>query len=209
MNGAVPKQQASQLIAWSLVTVVTVLAVLAWGGSYGWHIWPLTSYILFPLLGLLAFSIMWTHYMVGALKRYWKLEDDKLRRYFRWTGYAVLVLICLHPGLLIYQRFRDGYGLPPGSYETYVGPGLGWITLLGTTSLLVFLAFELRRFFGTRRWWHFVADASDAAMLAIVYHALRIGSALQQSWYRAVWWLYLVTLVAALAYKYTLRLRSR
>jgi hypothetical protein len=159
------------------------------------------------VLGLLAFSIMWSHYMAVALRTYLNLDRQVLAGFFRLTGYAVLVLICLHPGILIYQRFRDGYGLPPHSYETYVAPGLGWVTLLGTASLLVFLAFEFRRVYGRRTWWHYVADASDAAMLAILYHGLRLGTVLQRGWFRGVWLFYAVTLIAALIYKYTGRYR--
>lgn len=195
----------SRVLAWSLLTIVCIVCIVAWGSYYEWHILPYSTYQFFPILGLLAFSIMWSHYMMMAVKTAWSLNANVLANYFRWTGYAVLGLICLHPGLLIYQRFKDGYGLPPGSYERYVAPGLGWITILGTASLLVFLAFELHRFFGKRTWWHYVADASDAAMLAIVYHALRLGSTLQQGWFRGVWWFYLVTLIITLTYKYKKR----
>lgn len=149
---------------------------------------------------------MWAHYMVGTFQ---VIRPFKAQQYFRWTGYIVLVLICLHPGLLIYQRFVDGYGLPPHSYETYVAPGLGWITVLGTASLFVFLAFELRRFFDKKPWWHYVADAGDAAMLAIVYHALRLGSTLSQGWFRAVWVFYGLTLCAVLVFKYARRFRHQ
>lgn len=196
------KSRVSRLLGWSLVAFVCLLAVLAWGSTYQWSLLPLSIYTVFPLLGLLAFSIMWSHYMVGALQRYWKLDKKVLATFFRSTGYVVLVLICLHPGLLIYQRFHEGYGLPPGSYESYVAPGLGWVTILGTASLFVFLAFELHRFFAQYSWWRFVAGASDAAMLAIVYHGLRLGSQLQQGWYHWVWLFYFGTLLAALSYKY-------
>jgi hypothetical protein len=199
----------STIAASSLSGFVSLLAILAWGSSYQWSFWPLSTYQLFPLLGLLAFSIMWSHYMVGALKTKWSLKDDVLAGFYRWTGYIVLILICLHPGLLIYQRYRDGYGLPPGSYESYVASGLGWITILGTASLLVFLAFELHRFFGKYRWWHFVVDASDFAMLAIVYHALRLGSSFQEGWYHAVWIFYFISLVGVLSYKYISRFYHR
>lgn len=196
------RQEYMTAAAWGLVSLVVLLAVLAWGETFQWHIWPLSVYLLFPLLGLLAFSIMWTHYIMGAVQRYKRYDKSLLAVYFRWTGYAVLVLICLHPGLLVYQRFRDGFGLPPGSYESYVSPGLGWITLLGTASLFVFLAFELRRFFGKYSWWHYVADASDLAMLAIAYHGLKLGSSLQLAWSHALWLFYVATLIVALAYKY-------
>ncbi|MGC1177068.1 MAG: hypothetical protein WA843_03270, partial [Candidatus Saccharimonadales bacterium] len=116
---------------------------------------------------------------------------------------AVLIFICLHPSLLIYQRFRDGYGLPPHSYESYVAPGLGWVTLLGSISWLIFIAYEFRRKFGQRSWWHYVEKAGDVAMLAIFYHSLRLGSQLQPgSWLRVIWWFYGLTLVAVLIYNY-------
>lgn len=198
----------SQIAAWSLAGIVSLLAVVAWGDYYNWHFSPLSTYQVFPLLGLLAFSIMWSHYMAVGMRLALGLPQPVLAQFFRYTGYAVLVLICLHPGLLIYQRFRDGFGLPPHSYESYVAPGLGWITLLGTASLLVFLAFELRRIYGKRPWWRYVADASDLAMLAIVYHGLRLGHQLQSGWYHAVWLFYFVTLVVVLVYKYALRVQA-
>lgn len=196
------KARWSVIAAWALAAVVSLLAIIAWGGYYNWQLLPISAYSLFPVLGLLAFSIMWSHYMAVALRAYLQLDRQVLASFFRVTGYAVLILICLHPGLLIYQRFRDGYGLPPHSYETYVAPGLGWVTLIGTASLLVFLAFEFRRVFGQHSWWHYVADASDAAMLAILYHGWRLGSLLQRGWFRGVWLFYAVTLIAALTYKY-------
>jgi hypothetical protein len=202
------KERLSLSAAWSLTCIVSIIAIVAWGRYYGWQLTPISSYQLFPVLGLLAFSIMWSHYMAVVLRSWLQLDKRVLSSYFRLTGYAVLVLICLHPGILIYQRFRDGYGLPPHSYESYVAPGLGWVTLLGTASLLVFLAFEFHRVYGQRSWWHYVADASDGAMLVILYHGLRLGRQLQSGWFRGVWLFYFATLVAALTYKYTQRYRQ-
>jgi len=200
------RPQWVQITAWSISLIVCIVATIAWGQTYSWQLLPINTYQLFPLLGLLAFSLMWAHYLNGTLRELWGVEFKVLARYFRYTGYAVLVLICLHPGILIYQRFRDGYGLPPHSYETYVGPGLGWITILGTASLLVFLSFELRRWCAKKSWWHFIPEAGDAAMLAIVYHGLRLGSNLQMGWFRSVWFFYAVVLVAVLIRSYTLKL---
>jgi hypothetical protein len=188
--------------AWALSLLVCLLAIIAWGDTFSWRIFPLNVYAFFPLLGLLAFSLMWTHYVVGTAKDMLHVNTPRIWSFYRYTGYAVLLLICLHPGLLIYQRFRDGYGLPPKSYETYVAPSLSWITLLGTVSLLVFLAFELRRIFGTRQWWHFVVEAGDLAMLAIAYHGLRLGTQLQMGWFKYVWLFYAAVLAAILVRKY-------
>jgi hypothetical protein len=198
-----------QWVAWGLVLAVCVAALAAWGHTYSWHFLPFNAYITFPLLGLLAFSIMWTHYVMAAVRDIYKIPPEPLKRYFKTTSLVVLGLICLHPGLLIYQRFRDGEGLPPGSYESYVAQGRGWITILGTVALLVFLAFELHRVYGKKPWWPYVRDASDFAMLAILYHSLRLGTDLVHGWYRGLWWFYAIVLIVILIRKYALKLAAK
>ena len=189
------------LAAIGLTVLTTLLAVTAWGSLYRWHI-PFDSlYVLFPLLGLLAFSVMWSQYMVEATKNIFT-PAPRLLKYYKYTSWIVLVLIVLHPGLLIAQRFRDGYGLPPGSYLSYVAPAQEWLVLLGTASLLVFLAFALKRWLGRYSWWRYVLFLNDVAIVAIFYHGLRLGQTLQAGWFQTLWWFYGLTLVAALSYKY-------
>jgi hypothetical protein len=74
---------------------------------------------------------------------------------------------------------------------------------------LVFLAYELRRWYGGRPWWKYVAAAGDAAMVAIFYHGLRLGGQLQGGWFRGLWWFYGITLIGFLAYKYFGKYRRR
>jgi hypothetical protein len=193
---------------WILTSAVSLLAVYVWGSSFSWQPRGLSAYQLFPVLGLLAFSIMWSHYLVGELDRVFRARIDR-GNFFRNTGYVVLAAILLHPGILIYQRLRDGYGLPPGSYESYVAPGMAWLTILGSISLLAFLAYELHRFYASRAWWKYVVAAGDAAMLGIFLHGLRLGSLLQAGWYREVWLFYGLTLLIVVARKYVSLLFNR
>lgn len=188
-------------IGWGLSAVVSILAIIDWGCSFAWQFKGLSTYQIFPIFGLLAFSIMWSHYMMGLINRL-VFPKAQLKSYFRWTGYLVLLFIVLHPGLLIYQRFRDGFGLPPGSYESYVMPSMAWITLLGSVCLLIFLAFELHRWFGKRSWWKYVVYTGDAAMVAIFYHGLQLGSQTHSGWYKTVWLFYGVSLILVLGYNY-------
>lgn len=194
-------------LAWTLATVVTVLAIYVWGSSFAWQVSSISAYTFFPVLGLIAFSIMWSHYMVGVLRRT-LLHGAPLHQYFRWTGYIVLVMIVLHPSILIYRRFKDGFGLPPGSYESYVAPSMAWITLLGSACLLIFLAFELRRWFNKRNWWKYVLILNDLAMVAIFYHGLRLGTQTHIKWFTYVWWFYGITLIAAILHKYIVRIQQ-
>lgn len=197
------------LTAWGLALLVTTLAIIAWGQGFLWQWSAFSTYLLFPLFGLLAYGLMWTHYASGAIRRLAGVPKQAIQTELTWTGYAVLVLILLHPGLLIWQLWRDGHGLPPGSYEHYVAPSLVWLTILGTISLLVFLTYELKPWFESRKWWHWVARAGDLAMLAIFYHGLRLGSQTQLGWYHWVWWFYGLTLVASLAVIYYVDSRGR
>jgi hypothetical protein len=122
---------------------------------------------------------------------------------------VILTAILLHPGLLIAQRYRDGYGLPPGSYESYVAPMQKWIVILGSLSLLMFLAYELKRWYGQKTWWKYIVALNDVAILAIFYHGLQLGQDLGHTWYRGVWYFYGLTLVAVLLYKYWHAWQSR
>lgn len=187
-------------LAGSLSVLVTGLAVFAWGQTSAWNFSHLSVYRLFPLFGLLAFSLLWTQYIMLAFLYWRRVPVASVQRYFTYSSYAVLVFILLHPSLLIGQLWHDGFGLPPESYAHFVGPEKEWLVVLGTLSLFVFLAYELHRWFKDRSWWRYVFYASDAAMVAIFYHALRLGDELPHGWYRVVWWLYGIFLAIALIY---------
>lgn len=191
------------MVAWALSVMVTVLAVVAWGQGFGWHFSRLGSYRFFPLFGLLAFSLMWAHYVMSALRQFSEVDKQDLHTYFEATSLVVLLALVLHPGLLVWQLWRDGLGLPPDSYvRNYVAPALRWASLLGTVSIFMFLAYELRRWFADKVWWRLVEYATDAAIVAIFIHSLKLGSQVQEGWFRIVWLFYGVTLAIALGYIY-------
>lgn len=191
-----------QIVAWSVSVVTSLIAFYAWGDLYNWRFSRFFSYQLFPLFGLLAFSLMWSHYAASVVRQVFKVDKTVLKAYFEATSLAVLVFILLHPGLLAWQLWRDGLGLPPGSEISYVAGGLGGYVILGMISLLAFLVYELRRKYEERPWWKFVGYASDIAMLLIVIHSLKLGTHLQQGWLRGLWYFYALTLVAALIFNY-------
>jgi hypothetical protein len=198
------------LIAWCVSVAASALAIIAWGDGLSWQLSTLGTYSLFPLLGLLAFGLMWAHYVMSAIRQYANLELQTLRTWFDTTSWIVLAAIALHPGLLVWQLWRDGYGLPPISYlQNYVAPSLRVFALLGTVSWFVFLAYELRRRYSKKSWWQFVSYGTDVAMLAVFLHGLQLGSQLQGGWFRWVWLFYGATLVVSLWYIYTRRFNAK
>ncbi len=202
--------QRLQIFAWSLSALVSLLAILVWGSNARWRLSHLSTYQLFPLFGLLAFSIMWSHYIVAAVRMLAKIDKQVLKTYISVTGWAVLIIIFLHPGLLTWQLWRDGFGLPPGSVlKDYVAPALGYAAVIGMVSFFVFLAYELHRWFSKRPWWAVIGYLTDLAMFAIFYHSLKLGTQLQHGWYRYVWWFYGLTLLGAIIYLYQQRLAAK
>lgn len=188
-------------LAFCFTFVICMITYIAWGESMNCRLGTRSLYEIFPLLGLLAFSILWSQYVVLAGLRLLQVSAKKLSGYFTVTGWIFLILIFLHPGLLIWQLWRDGFGLPPESYlQHYIAPGLEWAVLLGSVSFLIFLSYELRRWYGGKPWWKFVTYASDAAALAIFVHSLKLGTTLQAGWFQSVWIGYGITLIAALLY---------
>lgn len=192
--------QLLKISAWGMSLVTCGIAAVAWLQVFG--LGDLTAYQLFPLFGLLAFSLMWAHYVVGAKRRFLGVDKTALKTYFAVTGWAAILFILLHPTLLIFQLWRDGLGLPPNSYLTYVGPSLKWAVGLGTLSFLLFLAFETKRWFSKKGWWPVIEYGNVIAMFAIIVHSLALGSNLQSGWFRWVWLFYAASLALSLMYIY-------
>lgn len=184
------------VIAWVIALGALFTVFAAWAQHHSWHFVGLGSYDIFPLFGLVAFSLMWGHYMVGGLRAAFDLEDRKLNKwYFKLTAAVVFGALLLHPSLLIWQLWRDGLGLPPESYiKNYVAPGLAWAAYLGTVSWLAFMAFELRRWYGKKKWWKYVLYANDLAIWGIFVHALKLGRDVAAPWLLYVWWVFGVSL---------------
>ena len=175
------------------------LAVIVWGQAIKWHIDGLSTYRWFPLFGLLAYSLLWSTYMVGWGRRLFG-QKENLADYYKIVRLFIIVFIVLHPLLLTWRLWRDGLGLPPGSIlQDYVAPAAKWAVELAAGAFLVFVTYEFKWKFGKKDWWKYVEYLGDAAMVAIFIHSLRLGTNLQHGWYRYVWWFYGLTLVISLA----------
>lgn len=199
----IDKNKTINITGWTVALLTSVTSIAVWLQYSSGQI-VLSGYRVFPLLGLLAFGLMWSHYIIGAVRRYCGVAKSELERFYSITGWIVLVLILMHPGLLIVQLWRDGFGLPPFSYlNNYVAASGKIFALLGSISLFVFLLFELRRKFKERKWWRWVEYAQLLAMIAIYFHALNLGGELTSEWFRIIWYIYGITLILATVYNYT------
>jgi hypothetical protein len=184
--------------SWALSASVVLIAFIVWSPALN----NLTSYTLFPLFGLVAFSLMWVHYITGALRQYSDLPSSPaLKRHFKLTSYVVLFCILAHPGLLEIQAYLDGLGLPLSSLPKLYPEAIKLFAIvLGYTALFGFLFYELYRVYGEKPWWRYVQWANILAMLFILYHALTLGTNLHTPWFQAVWVFYGITFILSAGY---------
>lgn len=195
------KRQIGKM-AWLLAAATLTIAVVAWGTAWPrWSIGFNSIYHVFPVLGLMAFSLMWTQYMIWALRVWSGADRQKTRGFEEFSRGLVLSLILLHPGLLLFQLYHDGNGLPPHSYAGYVGAGMIGFVYLGMMSLLVFLSFELEHWLKAYpKLWQAIKLLNYVAIWAIMVHAYFLGGSFHVLWFKLVWAAYAAKLVLAMAY---------
>lgn len=186
---------------WAVGVGVLVTATVAWMQSRNILQHGVNEFSLFPLFGLVAFMLMWSHFVFGAVRRLMGLKKSAAGIYWPISSAFVLALIILHPLLLNYRLIVDGLGLPPSSYEMVYGSKAAFL-MLGTVCLLIFLMFELQRWFHDKNWWKYVEYAQVAAMIGIFIHALMLGQELTVKWFLVLWWLYGLLLICAWVYNY-------
>jgi hypothetical protein len=186
-------------IEWLLGILAATLPLIAWLSRN--DVGELTLYSVFPPLGLIAFGLMWTHFAVGALRRFSGVEKRRPNLYMPISMGLVLALLLLHPGLLAMALYVDGFGLPPGSYLEAYSTQVGFVSL-GLSGLIVFLSFELKRFFGEKSWWRYVGRLQIVGMAAIFIHGLGLGGEVRIDWFLVVWLTYGATLIVSVVYSW-------
>lgn len=157
-----------KLFPWILAGFVITVGFYAWIEA--------GNLVLFPLLGIWAWSIMWTHFVIGEILRL-KPQLPKNIFYKKVSFALVLLLILAHPMIAL-----TGLGLSLLNL---------WTVQIALAALLLFLSFE---FFDrirenpkvAKNWW-IVNISQSLAMTLIFIHSLSLGSHLQQGWFRTYW----------------------
>jgi hypothetical protein len=183
-------QKTFNFFVWVILAFAILVPFIVWGQGIDWQLGSISIYRWFPLFGLLAWMVMWTHYITGTLViKYPILTRPKIYKPF--TEYLVLASLLLHPGLLIYAQWKNGAGLPPNSYLEYVGEALALAVMFGTIALIIFLSYEffdrLQHKQTIKRWWPAISISQSIAMILIFVHGLRLGTNLSSGWFVYVW----------------------
>lgn len=180
----------SKFLPWVLFVPVIVLPYIAWSQRLNWNYSEVNAYLLFPLLGLWAWGIMWTHYAYGGLR----LVNNNLQKnrfYSKFTGVLVLFLILMHPGLLALEQWENTSTLPPQSFYSYVASSQKLFVVFGSIALIIFLSFEVFERIKSKplvtKNWKWISLSQVIAMTLIFIHAMAIGNTLNSGWIEYFW----------------------
>ena len=165
----------------ALVALGTPLYVWLQNTNLVWDSSLLMS--IFPVLGLMAFTIMYLH-IIG------RPFAEQLEQIIPWkslertSSYLVLILIVLHPVLRFLYYVKEGLSLiPTGNLVLPLS--------LGFIGFLMLITYDLgKRFnnstFVTRHWGK-IDFISTLGFYVIFFHSLMLGSDLQSGGLRNLW----------------------
>jgi hypothetical protein len=155
---------------------------------------------LFPLFGLLAFTMLWLH-IVGAGLEGWLRQYVDFEAFVEKTSFLILILMLLHP-MLALVTYDFNLGVLGGEYGV-------WFVRLGLVGLALLLVYDVGRALKSRaffiRHWQKVLIVSTIGFFIIFYHSLSIGSDLQTGFLRILWIFYGVTAALSFIYAYFIK----
>jgi hypothetical protein len=164
--------------------------------------WSVDTFLgnLFPLLGLLAFTMLWLH-IVGAGLEGWLRKHVDFEAFVERTSYLIFILMLLHPILALVTYDFDIYVLG-GEYGV-------WFVRLGVVGLALLLVYDVGRALRNKaffiRHWQKVLIVSTIGFFVIFYHSLSIGSDLQSGFLRILWIFYGVSAALSFIYAYFIK----
>lgn len=148
-----------------------------------------TLSVLFPLVGLLAFSFLSIQFLIGSNRRLLQKIFPGIVKFHRYHGLMVFVLATLHPLMLL-----SGLGI--ATYiDTYLKTsrlpfallGVSAWTLLCVTVITALGAWKLQKFQGV---WRKIHILNYLVFILVWFHSWFLGSDVQTSMLKYVWLLY-------------------
>ena len=173
-----------------------------WIGVSGryWTLGPELLSNIFPLLGILAFTLLWLHSISGVFESW-------LRKYFDFdqfiytTSTLIFISFVLHPFLLlIYSDFSFT------RVFSYADMRYLWLGVIG---FLLLITYDIGKFLKNHNFfvrnWDKILVISTIGFLLTFFHSLVIGSDLQSGTLRIVWIFYGITAILSTIYTYGIK----
>ncbi|MFA6042186.1 MAG: ferric reductase-like transmembrane domain-containing protein [Patescibacteria group bacterium] len=141
---------------------------------------------LFPLVGLYAFTLVWTQVLLGSMMSKWTKWVGLGFAQHRVVGPTVLLFALIHPVLLLV-----GVGWTDYLNRSYVEPTQQVFIYFGLTALLLVLLTALSALLRTRpwvqRWWRKVHVFNYIVFASAWIHSWNLGTDIQSTGLRFLW----------------------
>lgn len=159
---------------------------------------------LFPLVGLLAFSLLWVQLLVGTNRQYLRQVYPWMMRFHRWQGGFVLLFALLHPTLLLI-----GVGTAHYLARDFVAPNLVVWVWVGYLQLLLLVCTAgsalLLRVPWLRTRWRTVHYANYGVFVLVWSHSWFLGSDVRTTDLRYLWTFFGATVVLSSVFRFLRR----
>jgi glycine/D-amino acid oxidase-like deaminating enzyme/nitrite reductase/ring-hydroxylating ferredoxin subunit/DMSO/TMAO reductase YedYZ heme-binding membrane subunit len=155
-----------------------------------------TSILLFPLVGLYAFTLLWVQVMLGSSMVLFRKVFPWIEKFHHAEGVFVLLFALLHPSLLFL-----GYG--PAGYLSYdfVIPEQKLFVYLGQVQLFLMILTVATALLRKSRWlqkkWHYVHFLNYVVFISAWTHSWFLGSDVRTTGLRYVWIFFGLTFLAS------------
>lgn len=167
---------------------------------------------LFPLLGLLAFSLVWAQVIIGSAQSVLRKVFPNIIAWHRRQGVFVLLFALLHPTM----RYI-GLGFGVAAYFQHFNAGVAPSKILflwfGYVQLFLMLitagAALLRRAPWLVRRWHAIHYANYGVFVLVWLHSWFLGTDVQSTGLRYLWIFFAVSAAAGAAVRLTEMSRTR
>ena len=170
------------------------------GNNTNWSLDSSFVLNLFPLFGILAFTLLWLHVISGVFEP-WLRQYIDFDRFVQNTSLLIFVSIILHPLLLL---------IPVGFNFTLIftyGKFYIWLAIIGW---LLLITYDIGKFlkkkynFFVRNWTNILL-ISNVGFILTFFHSLSIGDNLQTGPLRIVWIFYGITAILGIIYTYGIK----
>lgn len=187
------------LIIFSLFVVLFPIYIWYLNADFVWD--KLVLFEVFPVFGLIAFSVMWLHIVGGAFRRQLESAVD-FQKFVDISSAVVLVALLLHP-ILLFIALNSSGTLDP---YIYVTSGDEYLITIAFVAWFVFVGYDvLKKFKGREiisKHWEKIKLVSTLAFFLALIHSLGVGSDLQNGTLRLVWCFYGISAGIATIYSY-------
>lgn len=156
--------------------------------------------VIFPVIGLYAFTLVWSQIVLGAAMNFWRSIFKHIETFHRAEGAFALLFALTHPTLI-----AVGYGLQVYFARTYVAPENLIYLYLGYFQLILMCCTVGTALLMKTKWfkrkWHYIHYLNYIVFISVWVHSWFLGSDVRFSnlWY--LWISFAVTVVIATLYR--------